>query len=104
MFECDHSSKESGLQSIIGLGDLDVSNLSDMSRTFLGAKYLNGDLSNWTDLNSLNDISYSFYGALNFDIDSLKDWQLTSLVNKTEAFGNGAGTAISSPIPAWYYD
>ena len=105
MFECDDPNNNSSLQIIIGLEDLDTSGLCDMNRTFYGAEYLNSDLSGWSNnLNNLNDISYSFYGALNFDIDKLKDWQLPSLENKTEAFGNGAGTAISSPIPDWYYD
>ena len=105
MFECDHPDKQSALENIIGMDNIDVSNLSDMSRAFLGARYLNCDLSSWGDsLGNLTDISYSFYGALNFDIDKLKDWQLPSLVNKTETFGNGAGTAILSPIPDWYYD
>lgn len=105
MFECNDPNNDSSLQSIRGLEDIDTSGLINMNRAFCGAKYLNADLSGWSNnLNSLSDVSYGFYGALNFDINKLKDWQLPSLENKTEAFGNGAGTAISSPIPDWYYD
>ena len=78
MFECNSASKQSHLQNVYGIEDLDVSNISD--------------------------ISYAFYGARNFDVSRLKDWDLPSLINKNEAFGGGAGADVPSEIPAWYYD
>ena len=103
MFSSDHGTLDSSLQIVDGLGDIDVSSVTDMNHIFYGNKYLNCDLSGWKDsLGDLLDLSYAFWGCWNFDLSSLKDWNISSLCNTDEAFGNAAGSQVASDIPDWY--
>ncbi len=101
MFRFTDTGRLSPLTDIIGIGSLDTSSLKDISYIFYENQYLSCDLSAW-NTDSLEDISYAFYGTYRFDIDKLKHWNVSSVLNMTETFGDNAGSLISSPVPDWY--
>lgn len=51
----------------------DTSKVTDMSRLFKGAKYLDDDISRW-DVSNVTDIEGMFSGALNFN-QSIGTWK-----------------------------
>ena len=102
MFECDHASKANQLLQINGIENLDVSSLKNISRMFYKDNYVNADLSAWNTA-SLQDISYAFYGTWHFDINKLKHWNVSSVVDMSECFSDHAGELIGSEIPEWYH-
>ena len=102
MFAYDQSSSLSKLETIYGIENFDTSSLITMSGIFYENQYLNADLSSWNTA-LLEDISYAFYGTYRFDVDKLKHWNVSSVSNMNEAFGDNAGSLIQSPIPDWYH-
>ena len=102
MFAYDQSSSLSKLETIYGIESFDTSSLITMSGIFYENQYLNADLSSWNTA-LLEDISYAFYGTYRFDVDKLKHWNVSSVSNMNEAFGDNAGSLIQSPIPDWYH-
>ena len=92
----------SPLEQITGIDQLDVSSLKNILYIFYEDQYLNCDLSQW-NTQSLEDISYAFYGTYRFDVDKLKHWKVSSVSYMTEAFGDNAGLLIQSPVPDWYH-
>ncbi len=101
MFAYNETTSLSELSQIDGIESIDTSNLETISSIFYENQYLNADLSAW-NTEHLNDISYAFYGTYRFDIDKLKHWNVSSVSDMTEAFGDNAGALIQSPIPDWY--
>ena len=79
------------------LSDWDTSSVTDMSRMFLGAFSFNGDLSDW-DTSSVTDMSWMFLGAFSFNGD-LSDWD-TSSVTDTSGMFAGA-TSFNGTISGW---
>ncbi len=102
MFGFSENTSLSPLSQIIGIDSIDTGSLRNISRIFYENQYLNADLSEW-DTEQLEDISYAFYGTYRFDIDKLKHWNVSSVSDMTECFGDNAGTFISSPVPDWYH-
>ncbi|MCR4854618.1 MAG: DUF285 domain-containing protein [Erysipelotrichaceae bacterium] len=102
MFACTQNNMLSPLHTICGIEGLDVSDLSNISHIFHGQQYLNADLSEW-DTQHLQDISYAFYSCYRFDINKLKHWNVSSVSDMNEAFGDHAGSFISSEVPDWYH-
>ena len=101
MFAYNETTSLSELTSIIGIESLNTSSLETISSIFYENQYLNADLSAW-NTSVLQDISYAFYGTYRFDIDKLKHWNVSSVLDMTQAFGDNAGTLIQSPVPDWY--
>jgi len=101
MFAYNETTSLSELTDIIGIEDLNTSALETISSIFYENQYLNADLSAW-NTSVLQDISYAFYGTYRFDIDKLKHWNVSSVLDMTQAFGDNAGTLIQSPVPDWY--
>ena len=102
MFAFHETGRLSQLKTIVGIENIDVSSLKNISHIFYENHYLNADLSAW-NTPSLEDISCAFYGAYRFDTGKLKHWNVSSVSDMTEAFGNGAGSYLSSQIPDWYH-
>ncbi len=61
------------------LNDIDVSNITNMSRLFSG-KNMDEDLSSWNVANVINMESI-FYGCKNFNQTFLKIWKMKNVVN-----------------------
>ncbi|MBQ6333486.1 MAG: BspA family leucine-rich repeat surface protein [Erysipelotrichaceae bacterium] len=102
MFAYDQTGSLSRLSNIYGLEDIDVSSLKNISYIFYENQYLSADLSTWNTA-SLEDISYAFYGTYRFDINKLKHWNVSSVSDMTQAFGDNAGSFVQSQAPDWYH-
>ncbi|MBR4470894.1 MAG: BspA family leucine-rich repeat surface protein [Erysipelotrichaceae bacterium] len=102
MFAYNETGSLSPLSQITGIDSINTSSLENISNLFYEDQYLNCDLSLW-DTSSLRDISYAFYGTYRFDIDKLKHWNVSSVIDMSETFGDNAGSLISSPVPDWYH-
>ncbi|MCR4633690.1 MAG: DUF285 domain-containing protein [Erysipelotrichaceae bacterium] len=102
MFAYSETLSPSQLTAVCGIEDLDVSSLVTISNMFYGDQYFNADLSVW-DTSSLQDLSYAFYGAYRFETGKLKHWNVSSVSDMTEAFGDQAGSLAQSEIPDWYH-
>lgn len=102
MFECNDVSRSSSLQTITGIADLNTTALEDIQRMFYTCTEFNADLSRWNTV-SLQDISRAFYGCWKLEINRLKDWNVSSLINMDEAFGYDAGADVYSDPPGWYH-
>ena len=85
---------------IIGLNDLKIDNVTDMSSMFYGAgaeaKVFDiGDLSNW-NTSKVTDMSYMFYNSAqygeleNFNIGNLSNWDTSQVTDMSRMF-EGAG-------------
>ena len=101
MFEYDSLSQLSSLQNIIGIESLDISSLRNISRMFMLNRFVNVDLSSW-DTQDLEDISYSFSGCYRQDLDKLKHWNVSSVLNMSNCFSDGAGSISQTSVPDWY--
>ena len=66
------------------IADWDVSEVTDMSKMFNGAKSFNGDVSKWTFPNVTN-MKAMFHGATSFNGD-LKDWKFPNVTDMSEMF------------------
>ncbi|MBQ1483099.1 MAG: BspA family leucine-rich repeat surface protein [Erysipelotrichaceae bacterium] len=102
MFAYSETLTLSQLTEVCGIEDLDVSSLITISHMFYEDQYFNADLSAW-DTSSLQDLSYAFYGAYRFETGKLKHWNVSSVSDMTEAFGDQAGSLAQSEIPDWYH-
>ena len=101
MFEYNTVSNNSQLKNVIGIEDLDISSLRNISRMFRLNRFVNVDLSNW-NTQGLEDISYAFSGCYRQDLDKLKHWNVSSVVSMNECFGDGAGSISGTSVPDWY--
>ena len=102
MFAFSETGRLSQLSAIIGIEDIDTGAVENISWIFYENQYLNADLSAWNTY-ALRNMSYAFYGAYRFDVNKLKHWNVSSVSDMTEAFGDCAGSYLSSPIPDWYH-
>ena len=80
-------------------GELDwkskVSKVKDMSSMFNGATAFEGKgLSNWSTSTELENISYMFTDAQNFNAD-LTNWTVTGVIKYTDAFKNSGLTSAN---------
>ena len=101
MFEYNTLIDYSALTDIIGIEEIDTSNLSNISRMFKLNRFVNVDLSGW-DTSSLEDISQAFNGCYRQDLDKLKHWNVSSVTDMTDCFADDAGSLSGSDIPDWY--
>ena len=102
MFAFSETGRLSQLSEIVGIQDIDTAALENISKIFYENQYLNADLSAW-NTSSLQNISYAFYGTYRFDVNKLKHWNVSSVSDMTQAFGDNAGSYLSSAIPDWYH-
>ena len=101
MFECNTVSELSLLKQINGIEDLDISSLKNISRMFMQNRFVNVDLSSW-DTKGLEDISYSFSGCYRQDLDKLKHWNVSSVIDMSNCFADNAGSISGTSVPEWY--
>ena len=102
MFMCDSAYDTSSLTSISGIGSIDTSSLENISYMFYKNSSFNEDLSGWLTSN-ITDMSYAFYGDWYLDLDKLKHWNVSSVQNMTDTFGDNAGVMANTSPPDWYH-
>jgi len=69
-------------QSAVDVPDLTI--VQDMSFMFYGAVNFNGDLSNW-DVSNVSNMRYMFYEALNFN-SALNNWNVSNVLDMESMF------------------
>lgn len=87
-------------ESLVGndtFSDWDVSNVTDMSQMFEGAKAFNQDIGDW-DVSNVTNMSRMFLGADAFDQD-IGDWDVSNVTNMSRMFV--AANAFNHAIGDW---
>ena len=79
-YECDK------LESIGDISKWDVSNVTDMNRTFCHCKYLNPDISNW-DVSNVTNMSFMFCNCVSFNHD-ISNWDVSNVTYMSFMFYN----------------
>lgn len=105
MFDMNDSTERSRLKTIIGLEDIDVSNVDDMNYMFNECFQLSADLSGW-DVGCIEDLRYAFFDCKNMDLHVFDNWSQKvdmSDVLLKNCFGDGAGYNTNPGYrPPWY--
>lgn len=101
MFQYNSLSDLSLLKNIIGIESIDINSLRNISRIFMLNRFLNVDLSGW-NTRYLQDISYSFSGCYRQDLNKLKHWNVSSVLDMSDCFSDGAGSISGTAVPDWY--
>jgi len=101
MFEYNSLSDLCSLRNIIGIDLLETGNLRNMSRMFMLNRFVNVDLSSW-NTQHLQDISYAFAGCYRQDLDKLKHWDVSSVLDMSNCFSDGSGSISGTAVPDWY--
>ena len=101
MFEYSTVTNESLLKNVIGIENLNISSLKNISRMFMLNRFLNVDISSW-NTEGLENISYAFSGCYRQDLDKLKHWNVSSVTDMNNCFADGAGSISGTSAPSWY--
>ena len=75
----------------------DVSNVTDMNYMFENATSFNQDLSAW-DVRNVTNMEYMFYNAQNFNQD-LSAWDVSNVTNMSRMFSNAS--SFNQDLSAW---
>ncbi|WP_086268772.1 BspA family leucine-rich repeat surface protein [Campylobacter sp. P0103] len=89
--------KDSKRSDFSGIEDWDVSNVTNMSGMFYGAKNFNSDISSW-DVSNVTDMSYMFNSATSFN-QPLNDWDVSNVTNMSVMFAFAVN--FNSDISSW---
>jgi len=79
-----------------GMSNWDVSNITKMYGTFNGAKSFNENIENW-DVSSVTNMYSMFYGATSFSNRNLSGWSVENVENHSK-FSEGWGSGNIEPI------
>ncbi len=83
---------------VVNANDIpDLSNVTDMSLMFFGAKSFNQDLSSW-DVSSVKDMSYMFCSASSFNGD-ISSWDVSNVTNMSHMFFGAK--SFNQDISSW---
>jgi surface protein len=81
-----------------GIGDWNVSNVTDMTDMFLAAFTFNQPIGNW-DVSNVTTMIYMFHNATSFNQD-ISGWDVSGVTSHMTRMFRGA-TAFNQPIGAW---
>ena len=93
----DSFRNETGLTGFSATDAPDLSNVTDMMRTFTGATNFNDDLSNW-DVSNVTSMQSTFSNMTNFNGD-ITNWDVSSVTNMTSMFQESS--AFNQDIGSW---
>lgn len=101
MFEMNDLSLTSNLQNIIGIEDLDVSSLIQMSSMFAGCTNFDGDLSLWQPIRIVK-LDYAFFDCSLLDLTQFNNWDtyFSARTTYTGIFNSRNGTLPNAP--SWF--
>ena len=88
--------KDSNREDFSGIEEWDVSNVTDMSDMFHNASSFNQPIDSW-DVSNVTDMSYMFYCASSFN-QFLVFWDVSN-VDSMKSMFNLSG---QNPLPRWY--
>ena len=83
--------------NLVDVGDIDISNVTNMSGMFHSTTIFNQDLSSW-DVSNVTDMGFMFYGATSFNQD-ISGWDVSNVTIMQSMF-NGA-TSFNRDINGW---
>lgn len=98
MFLMNDSCITSHLQSVVGIGSLDVASLLDMSHMFSACNSFDGDFSTWQPINILK-LDYAFYDCKSLNLSQFNDWDayFSARTTYTGCFASDNGTLPDAP-------
>lgn len=105
MFEMYDSVNKSALQTVIGIENFDVRNVTNMESIFYECRSLIADFSLWQP-NSVNNLINAFYDTRSLNLHTFDNWDKSFNINNvdyTDCFGDYAGYNVNQTYrPNWY--